>query len=74
MPYLKRGHGNVCNKPPLGGMAATDARVDDLMRWASEMSPKKMLDLLKSEFLGYDWQGALYRWFFTANCDDKMVL
>jgi hypothetical protein len=55
MPYLKRGHGNVCNKPPLGGMAAIDTRVDDLMRWASEMSPKKMLDLLKSEFLGYDW-------------------
>jgi hypothetical protein len=58
MPYLKRRHGNVCNKPPLGGMAAIDTRVD----------------LLKSEFLGYDWQGALYRWFFIANCDDKMVL
>jgi hypothetical protein len=33
-----------------------------------------MLDLLQGEFLGKDWQGALCRWFFMANCDDKMVL
>ena len=74
IPYLKRRLGNVRNKPPLGGMAATDARVDDLMRWASEISPQKMLDLLQGEFPGKDLQGALCRWFFTADCDDKMVL
>jgi hypothetical protein len=74
MPYLKSRLGNVRNKPPLGGMVATDARVNHLMRWASEMSPRKMLDLLKGEFPRYDWQGALCKWFFTANCDDKMVL
>ena len=32
IPYLKRGLGNVHNKPPPGGMAATNARVDHLMR------------------------------------------
>ena len=37
MPYLKHGHGNVCNKPPLRGMATMDAWIDHLMRWASEM-------------------------------------
>jgi hypothetical protein len=37
--YLKRGLGNVCNKSSLGGMAATDARIDHLMRWVSEFSP-----------------------------------
>ena len=44
--YLKHGLGNVCNKPPPGGMAATDAWVDHLSRWASEILPQKMLDLL----------------------------
>jgi len=39
IPYLKRGPGNVCNKPPLGGMAAMDERVDHLMRWAFEILP-----------------------------------
>ena len=39
IPYLKRGLGNVRNKPPLRGMAAADARVDHLMRWASDISP-----------------------------------
>ena len=33
-----------------------------------------MLDLLQGEFPRKDWQGALCRWFFTADCDDKMVL
>ena len=46
IPYLKRGLGNVHNKPPPGGMAATDAWVDHLLRWVSEISPQKMLDLL----------------------------
>ena len=46
IPYLKRRLGNVRNKPPLEGMAATDTRVDHLMRWASKISPQKMLDLL----------------------------
>ena len=55
VPYLKHGLGNVRNKPPLGGMAATDARVDDLMRWASEISPQKMLDLLQGEFPRKVW-------------------
>jgi hypothetical protein len=32
VPYLKRGQGNVCNKPPPGGIAAMYARVDHLMR------------------------------------------
>ena len=39
IPYLKRRLGNVRNKLPLGGMAATDAWVDHLMRWASEILP-----------------------------------
>ena len=39
MPYLKHELGNVRNKPLLGGMTATDMRVDQRMRWASEMSP-----------------------------------
>jgi len=39
IPYLKRGLGNVRNKPPPGGMAAMDVWVDHLMRWASEISP-----------------------------------
>ena len=39
IPYLKRGLGNVYNKPPSGGMTTTDARVDHLMRWASEILP-----------------------------------
>ena len=39
IPYLKHRLGNVCNKPPSGGMAATDTWVDHLMRWASEISP-----------------------------------
>ena len=43
IPYLKRGLGNVRNKPLPRGMAATDARVDHLMRWASEILPQKML-------------------------------
>ena len=72
--YLKRGLGNVCNMPLLGGMAATDTRVDYLMRWASKILPQKMLDLLQGEFPRKDWQGALCRWFFTVDCDDKMVL
>ena len=46
IPYLKRGLRNVRNKPPQGGMVATDARVDHLMRWVSEILPHKMLDLL----------------------------
>ena len=32
IPYLKRRLGNVRNKPPPGGMVATDVRVDHLMR------------------------------------------
>ena len=44
--YLKHGLGNVCNKPLSGGRVATDAWVDHLMRWASEIFPQKMLDLL----------------------------
>ena len=55
-------------------MEAVDARVDHLMRWASEISPQKMHDLLQGEFPRKDWQDALCRWFFTADCDDKMVL
>ena len=39
IPYLKHGHGNVRNKLALGGMAATDAWVDHLMRWASKILP-----------------------------------
>ena len=39
-----------------------------------QISPQKILDLLQGEFLGKDWQDALCRWFFTADCDDKMVL
>jgi len=39
IPYLKCGPRMVRNKLPLGGIAATDARVDHLMRWASEISP-----------------------------------
>ena len=46
MPYLKHGLGNVRNKPPPGGMASTNVWVDHMMRWASEISPQKMLDLL----------------------------
>jgi hypothetical protein len=46
IPYLKRGLGNVHNKPPPGGMATTGAWVDHLMRWASKILPQKMLDLL----------------------------
>ena len=46
IPYLKRGLGNVRNKPPPRGMAATNMQVNHLMRWASEISPQKMLDLL----------------------------
>ena len=44
--HLKRGLGNVHNKPPPGGMASTNVWVDHMMRWASEISPQKMLDLL----------------------------
>ena len=33
-----------------------------------------MLDLLQGEFPRKDWHGALCRWFFTVDCDDKMVL
>ena len=55
-------------------MAATDARVDHLMWWVYEISPQKMLNLLQGEFPRKDWQGALCRWFFMADCDDKMVL
>jgi hypothetical protein len=50
IPYLKRGLGNVHNRPPPGGMVAVDARVNHLMRWAFEISPPKMLDLLQGEF------------------------
>ena len=50
IPYQKRGLGNVRNKPPPRGMAAMHVRVDHLMRWASEISPQKMLDLLQGEF------------------------
>ena len=39
IPYLKCGPGMVYNKAPLGGIAAIDAWVDHLMRWASEISP-----------------------------------
>ena len=39
IPYLKHRFGNVRNKLPLGGMVATDARVDHLMMWASEILP-----------------------------------
>ena len=39
MAYLKRGLGNVRNKPPPGGMVATNTRVDHLMRWASKILP-----------------------------------
>ena len=39
IPYLKHGLGNVCNKPSPGGMAATNAWVGHLMRWASKISP-----------------------------------
>ena len=39
IPYLMHKLGNVCNKPPLRGMVAVDARVDHLMRWASDISP-----------------------------------
>ena len=39
IPYLKRGLGNVHNKPPPGGMVAMDTQVDHLLRWASEISP-----------------------------------
>ena len=46
MPYVEHELRNVCNKLPLGGMAATNTRVDHLMRWVSEMSPQNMLDLL----------------------------
>ena len=46
IPYLKRGHGNVYNKPSPGEMAAIGAWVDHLMRWAFEISPQKMVDLL----------------------------
>ena len=72
--YLKHGLGNVRNKPPSGAMGATDARVDHLMRWESKILPQKMLDILWGEFPKKDWQGVLCRWFFTADCDDKMVL
>jgi hypothetical protein len=40
IPYLKSRLGNVRNKPPPGGMAIADARVDHLLRWASEISPQ----------------------------------
>ena len=73
IPYLMCGHGNVHNKPPPRGMATTDTWVDHLMRWASKISPQKMLDLLQGEFPRKYWQGALCR-FFTVDCDDKMVL
>jgi hypothetical protein len=43
IPYLKRELGNVYNKPPLGGMAATDAWVDHLMRWHQRFCPRKCL-------------------------------
>ena len=33
-----------------------------------------MLDLLQGEFPRKDLQGALCRWFFTTDCDDKMLL
>ena len=33
-----------------------------------------MLDLLQGEFPRKDCQGALCRWFFIVDCDDKMVL
>ena len=39
IPYLKCRLGNVYNKPPSGGLAATDVWVDPLMRWVSEISP-----------------------------------
>ena len=55
IPYLKRGLRNVRNKPPPGGMAPTDAWVDHLMRWASKISPQKMLDLLQGEFPRKHW-------------------
>ena len=55
IPYLKRELGNVYNKPSPGGMAAMDTRVDHLMRWASKISPQKMLDLLQGEFPRKDW-------------------
>ena len=45
-PYLKHTLGNVYNKPPPGGMAAMDVRIDHLMRWASKILHQKMLDLL----------------------------
>jgi hypothetical protein len=74
MPYLKHGLGDVYDNPPSGGMATTDMWVDHLMRWASKVSPQNMLDLLAGEFPTYNWQGALCRWFFMIDCDDKMVL
>ena len=39
IPYLKRGHGNVYNKPSPGEMAAIGAWVDHLMRWVSDILP-----------------------------------
>jgi hypothetical protein len=60
--------------PPLGGMAATDVQINHLMRWATQILPQKMLNLLQGEFPRRDWQGALCKWFFIADCDDKMVL
>ena len=39
IPYLKCELGNVRNKPPSRGMAATNVRVDHLMRWAFEILP-----------------------------------
>jgi len=43
IPYLKRRHGNVHNMPLLGVMAAMDAWVDHLMRWAFDILPQKCL-------------------------------
>jgi hypothetical protein len=40
IPYLKRGLGNVRNRPLLGGIVAVDARVDYLIGGHSRFRPK----------------------------------
>ena len=42
--------------------------------WQLEISPQKMLEFLHCKFPRKDSQGALSRWFFMIDCDDKMVL
>ena len=72
IPYLKRGLGNVCNKPPPGGMAATDARANHLMRGHLRFCPRKCLTSYRVSSLenigrvlcasGSSWQIAMTRW------------